>query len=123
MAEPGIMLCAMLESQSASIRRKALETIKKLRVKPPKKPRMRVLRGIRAFKVPTLQWDAFSWVDMIDWKTASIHEPYIIECFTEEKLAATQEQPYIFPHFPVHSQSVERAVKLVTEAASQVLIR
>ena len=39
MAEPGIMLCAMLESSSRSIRSKAVETIKKLRSKPPKKPR------------------------------------------------------------------------------------
>ena len=36
MAEPGIMLCAMLESSSRSIRSKAVETIKKLRSKPPR---------------------------------------------------------------------------------------
>ena len=28
--------------------------------------------------------------------------------------------PKLFPHFPCHTQSVERAVKLVTEAAAKV---
>ena len=123
MAEPGIMLCAMMESYSPETRKKAVDIVLKLRTKPPKKPRMRVLRGIRALKVPLLQWSATSWEDMIDWKQASVHEPYIIECMTKEELKAAKMLPHIFPAFPVHTQSVERAVKLVTEAASQVRYR
>ena len=46
MAEPGVMLCSMMESTSPSIRAKAVEIIKKINAKPPKKPRMKVLRGI-----------------------------------------------------------------------------
>ena len=70
--------------------------------------------------MPNLQWDAFSWVDMIDWEKASIHIPFIIECLSAEDIEATIQQPHTFPAFPVHTQSVERAVKLVTEACSQV---
>ena len=86
MAEPGIMLCAMLESSSRSIRSKAVETIKKLRSKPPKKPRKKILRGIRSLQVKELNWEAFSWIDIINWKKASVHEPFIIECLTMEVL-------------------------------------
>ena len=120
MAEPGIMLCAMLESSSSSIRAKAVETIKNLRAKPQKKPRKKILRGIRSLQVKQLDWEAFSWIDMINWKVG-VHEPNIIECLTMEVLDATLEEPYSFPSFPVHTQSVERAVKLVTEASHQVL--
>ena len=44
MTEPGIMLCSMLESPSSSIRNKSLDVIRKLREKPPKKPRAKVLK-------------------------------------------------------------------------------
>ena len=66
-----------------------------------------------------LDWEAFSWIDIIDWKR--VHEPYIIECLPMEVLEAALAQPYCFPAFPVHTQSVERAVKLVTEASHKVV--
>jgi len=119
-AEPGVMLSSMLESPSSSIRNKALEVIRKLREKPPKKPRAKVLRGIRSHKNPVLQWTASSWIDIIDWKKTSLHLPAIIERLSEDQLTSCIWQPHNFPAFPVHTQSVERAVKLVTEAASKV---
>ena len=45
LAETGVMLCSMMESQTVSIRQKAMGIIKKLRSKPPKKPRAKYLRG------------------------------------------------------------------------------
>jgi hypothetical protein len=120
MAEPGIMLCAMLESEDKMTRERAVKLVRQLRSKPPKKPRMKVLQGIRKFQVPLLQWNAATWQEMIDWKTAAVHEPYIIECISEEDLTAALDRPHNFPAFPLHTQSVERAVKLVTEAAAQV---
>jgi hypothetical protein len=103
MADPGIMLCAMLESDSARTRKRAVEIIKDLRQKPPKKPRMKKLRGIRARKVPILQWSASSWVNIIDWKNAEVHEPFIIECPTDEDLETALKEPHEFPFFPVHT--------------------
>ena len=41
--------------------------------------------------------------------------------FDNEELNAAIISPIIMPQFPVHSQSVERGVKLVTEAASKVV--
>ena len=46
-----------------------------------------------------------------------IHMPYIIECLSADEVDSTLQQPHIFPSFPVHTQSVERAVKLVSEAS------
>ena len=71
-----------------------METINKLKTKPPNKPQMKILRGIRALKIPTLQWDAFSWVDMIDWSTDSIHLPYKIECLSDAEASTTLWQPH-----------------------------
>ena len=118
-AEPGIMLCSMMESTSMSVRMKAVDVVKKLRANPPKKPRKKILRGIRELKIPTLKWDASSYIEMIDW-SSSIHLPYIIECMSDDEVASTMHQPHIFPAFPVHTQSVERAVKLVSEESSKV---
>ena len=120
MAEPGIMLCSMLESPSLSVRRLAMEKIMKLRNKPPRKPRAKLLRGIRSLKLPALNWNPYSWTDIIDWEKTTIHEPFIIECLSDEDIAASWWQPPCFPSFPLHTQTVERAVKLVTEASSKV---
>ena len=114
------MLCAMMKSTSSSIRRTGIEMVKHLTAKPPNKPRKLVLRGIQQLGVPALQWSAFSWVDMIDWNKTPIHLPYIIECLSADEVNSTLQQPLIFPSFPVHTQSVERAVKLVSEASSIV---
>ena len=38
-----------------------------------------------------------------------------------EVLDSVLEEPFSFPSFPVRTQTVERAVKLVTEASHQVL--
>ena len=110
----------MLDSPSFNIRKIVIAKIIKLKQKPPKAPRSGVLRGIRSLKVPKLQWNAFSWVDIIDWNETSVHLPYIIECLSEEEISACMWRPPCFPAFPLHTQSVERAVKLVTEASHQV---
>lgn len=119
-AEPGTMLCAMLAAEERDIREKAVMMIKRIRVKPPKKPRKRVLQGIRKLEVPTLQWNATTWDQIIDWDKLVVHEPHILERLSLEQLEAAVDTAIEFPKFPLHSQSVERAVKLVTEASSQV---
>ena len=48
------------------------------------------------------------------------HEPQIIRDITNRELENAKEAPCTFPALPLHSTSVERAVKLVTEASSQV---
>ena len=47
-------------------------------------------------------------------------EPALLSEMSNDLLDQAVESPIIFPYFPCHSQSVERAVKLVTEAAHKV---
>ena len=53
-AEPGVMVCAILESEEESVRRTAVNIIRKYRDKPTKISKSKVLQGIRKRSVPTL---------------------------------------------------------------------
>ena len=119
-AEIGIMLCAMLGSDERRVREKAVEIILKRRSEPLKKPKSRLLRGIRKIQVSPLQWEAESWDQIIDWSKVAIHEPFILERLSKEQIAAAREAPLVFPAFPLHSQSVERAVKNTSESSTKV---
>ena len=44
----------------------------------------------------------------------------MIECMTDEEVAGSWKSPICFPSFPLHTQSVESAVVLVSEASHQV---
>ena len=122
-AHPSTMLCSMLESDDMRVRTKAVKLLQRARERPVKKPRMKILNGVRRFSIPNLQWGAKKWIDIIDWdsKDSTIYEPTILSRFDNEELNAAIISPIIMPQFPVHSQSVERGVKLVTEAASKVV--
>ena len=122
-AHPSTMLCSMLESEDMRVRTKAVKLLQRARERPVKKPRMKILNGVRRFTIPTLQWGAKKWVDIIDWnsKNSTIYEPTILSRLNNEELNAAIISPIIMPQFPVHSQSVERGVKLVTEAACKVV--
>ena len=119
-AEPGTLLVSMLESDQQEARTKAVDIIKNVRAKPLKPPRAKCLRKIRKFKIPPLKWDAANWWDIIDWSKVEIFEPAILSEIDSQLLDQAVTTPIVFPDFPCHSQSVERAVKLVTEAASKV---
>ena len=110
----------MLESDQQEVRTKAVNIIKAARSKPPKPPRAKALRKIRKFKVPALNWSAEAWWEIIDWSQVQVAEPSILSRIGTDMLDQAVSNPITFPGFPCHSQSVERAVKLVTEAASKV---
>ena len=119
-SHPDILLCSMLESDLEEVRLKAINLIKKFRKNPPKPPKNKHLKGIRKHVIPNLNWNAKNWWDMIDWRKIKIVEPKIIQQLSTEELEDIIHTPKLFPHFPCHTQSVERAVKLVTEAAAKV---
>ena len=119
-AEPGVMVCAMLESEEESVRMTAVNIIRKHRDKPNKISKSKVLQGVRKRSVPALQWDAQSWDKIIDWDKCQFHEPFILSKLEMNVIEECYAKPFCFPKYPVHSQSVERAVKLVSEASSKV---
>ena len=68
----------------------------------------------------TLNLNANSLQDMIEWDKEVLHEPYLTCSMLEEELQAAVLNGLDAPYFPVHGQAFERTVKLVTEAASAV---
>ena len=77
------------------------------------------MHPVRIFKVPKLNFEATSYVEMIDWK--DIHEPPLVKNLTNDQLQQCIEEPLEVPNYPCHTQMVERAVKNVTEASSLVI--
>ena len=122
-AHPSTMLCSMLESEDMRVRNKAVMLIESARKRPVKKPRMKALKGVRRYTIPALQWDAKQWCNIIDWnsKAAIIHEPSILKKLDNDELRKAITQPINMPKFPLHSQTVERGVKLVSEASTKVV--
>ena len=119
-ADPAVILCSMLACDQEEVRTKAVNIINGFRAKPPKPPRAKFCRKIRKFTIPLLQWDSETWWDIIDWGKVSVFEPRILSRIDTESLEQAISNPVSFPSFPCHSQTVERAVKLVSEAASKV---
>ena len=87
---------------------------------PPKPPRSKVSGGIRFNKVPPLVWEATDWTKTVDLGNLKCWEPPVTTKYSDEELYSAIQSPMNFEKFPVHSQSVERCVKLVTEASSSV---
>ena len=119
-AEPGVMVCAMLESEQESVRRVAVNLIRETRDNPNKISKEKVLQGVRKHEVPVLRWNAKAWHKIIDWSKTKFYEPFILAKLGIEEIEGCYAKPFSFPKYPVHSQSVERAVKLVSEASAKV---
>ena len=71
-AHPSTMLCAGLASGEPSVRRKAVDR-------------------------NHLQWDAGHWWDIINWETAAVHQPAILNWMSNEELELALNNPVQFP--------------------------
>ena len=56
---------------------------------------------------------------LISWDT-NIHEPVFTCSISNEDLKDFYEKPLLIPEYKIHTQSTERAIKNVTEAAFDV---
>lgn len=89
------------------------------------KAKQKTEESLRQFKVPKLNFDAKSYIDIISWSETSITFPPILENVSKEDLEACLMSDIgsvhlKFERYPCHTQSVERCVKAVTESASKV---
>ena len=76
---------------------------------------------VRPFKVPqTINLDACDIKELIDWEKGVITEPIFTANMSLVQLNALIVSPLQLPLYSLHTQSCERAVKLVTEAAQSV---
>ena len=117
--EGGVMLCAMLSSSDRNLREKGLLLVSEAKRKPHR-PKMKVLRGIRKLQIPKILWNATSWDSLVDMSLLPLSLPSIITRMGEDQFDKILDEPFQFPKLPLHSTSVERAVRLVSESSELV---
>ena len=105
-----VLLC-MLADDDKDKRTQAVHLILQCRAQKNKE------LTIRQFQVPKLRYEASDWSDMID--LSNISEPPITQKMTEEEIKSFEKSPLSLL-YPNHTQSVERGVKIVTEASGVV---
>ena len=108
---PENFLASLLYSHKQSHRQTAVDKIIEIRAGPEPK--------LVTVKVPPLNFEASEWGTLIDLSTMVCHEPPCVRHLSNEELEAMQTVRGLPPDFPLHSQSVERAVKLTSEASKR----
>ncbi|GBN09635.1 hypothetical protein AVEN_177827-1 [Araneus ventricosus] len=80
--------------------------------------------SLRLFKLPKLNFGAANYIDLIDWPNCVVTEPpltmHIKDKDLKEMCKEDQFPVLTFEEFPCHTQSVERCVKLISEAVKNV---
>lgn len=108
------ILLAMLADSSRNKRQRAVSTILQIRKKAARK------NVIGIFRVPTLNYDADDWDDLIKWDEVETYEPPVTHKLSDQDIRNIEDEPFKVPDYPVHTQGVERYIKVVTEAAASV---
>jgi hypothetical protein len=115
-AHPENVILSMLGDSRRNIRKQAVDHI--LRVRKKRKPE----KEVRKFTVPKINFDAKSYQSIVQWKTSE--EPPVTMYLSNEELKQIVIDPgeilSDIKGMPCHTQSVERGIKLVTEAAKLV---
>ena len=76
---------------------------------------------IQKFVVPKINFEAQTYPDLIDWENSAFSEPPLTALLTDTEIRDLEKDPLFIPPFPCHTQSVERGIRLITEAASSVI--
>lgn len=76
----------------------------------------------RIFRIPKINFNAEDYIDLIDWSACVVTEPPLTLNMSEKQLLDIVMKNEIpkFEKFPCHTQTVERCVKLITDASSKV---
>ena len=73
--------------------------------------------SVRNRKKPTLNFDAVTLLELIDWSNEQILEPNFTCNMIKKDFKKGIDSLMEVPYYPLHTQSCERVVKQVTEAA------
>ncbi|GBL78890.1 hypothetical protein AVEN_48869-1 [Araneus ventricosus] len=80
--------------------------------------------GLRLYKLSKLNFEAADYLDLIYWSNCVVTKPpltmYIKDKDLKEMCKEEQFPVLTFEEFLCHTQSVERCVKLISEAAMKV---
>jgi hypothetical protein len=105
---PENFLASLVYSEEASSRSMGVKHILKIRSEGNK--------DLLPNTVPVLNFQAEDWTGLIDVPSAC-YEPPVTKILTVEELEDLVVNPLEPPRIPIHSQSVERAVKMVSDAS------
>ena len=114
-AHPENVLLAMMTDEDCNKRAKAVNIVLNLRDQ-----KSEILSQIRKFHVPQINFDASDWDELINWNTAVITEPPLTLHLSNEEIKAAIDAPLAVATYPNHTQSVERCIKLVSDASKAV---
>ena len=114
-SHPECLLLSLLSSNEKSDRQFAVKKILNLRGENEFGD-----TSVRPRLTPKLNLSASSLTNLINWKSEEVNEPVMTCSLAKKDIKAFLEKPYEAPKFSCHTQSTERCVKLVTEAASAV---
>lgn len=116
---PENMMLAMIVDDIEHIRELGYRRILKAR-NQPLVPR----ENLRTFKLPSINFEAQDYTELVDWTKCKLTPPPMLAKITTEHIATLLEDKALpefeYLKFPCHTQSVERCIKLVTEAAGKV---
>ena len=115
-AHPENVLLSLLASEEKESREFAVEQTLKIRGTDDH-GNMKV----RPRKTPKLNMSATTVKDLIYWGECEVQEPVFTCNLTQEELMMLVENSLIIPSLKIHTQSTERAVHQVTEAAKHVV--
>ena len=136
---PENLLITMSLDKDVNVKKKAIEVIKKRRevgetdeiksrrlvqyAKEEKYKKDCPLTSVRKFKVPELNWSASAYHELVDWDELDeidFSSPAIFSKYSLEEIEKNQFDEDFF-RIPCHSQAVERAVYLTSQAAETVI--
>lgn len=106
------LLLSMLCNDDDLIRNAAVNRIQKVRSDDND--------SLRIFHSPSINFDAHTIEQLIDWETVDVFEPPFTMKFDNAALEGIKNNKLILPFYPIHTQNVERCVKTVTEASTTV---
>lgn len=112
------VLQAMLCSQCTNLRTEAVEVILKIRGTLIDDDQLGDC-SFHSRKVPPINVNATKLSELVDL-SLEVLEPPLTTSLTSQELRNLKETPMQVPKWPSHTQSVERCVKMVTEAAGHV---
>ena len=69
------------------------------------------------FKIPTLNFAASNYIDIVNWQDTIVTEPPLTQAFFDQEIDTFIRQRHLMQveKLPCYTQAVERCVKLVTE--------
>jgi len=112
------ILQAMLCSEDERERKEAVGRILQIRGEGDKTTQLGDNK-VRPRKTPDINCDANTLSELIDWTTA-VYEPPLTCPMTTEEIENFTDQPMEVPDWTSHTQTIERCVKMTTEAAAHV---